>query len=198
MALSAEGLIALVVLFNEDGGAFDERERQAVALFVVVGPVDETVLGHHQAPERRVSGRFVLHEEAKLEARSKPRNPAHIVSEDFIGELSAAPRRSDRDHRGRMHMIDVSCGKEAVQRGVDGARARIQVVGAMGEESHHVVLGDRLRALVRPSCVHLSQDEQLGHLKGREVGRLGRAQIPAGAFHPQNVLGLAAKGAGLQ
>ena len=78
-----------------------------------------------------------------------------------------------------------------VQRRVDRRRARVQVEGRVRVHADHVVFGLRLQAFVGAGRVEFLQIEQLLLVERREIFARARAQIAAGALHPQHFRGLA-------
>ncbi len=128
-AAEGRGVAALGRVFrlDEGGGFFDEVERSRVAGLRVVVPRDEAVLAHHDRLHAGLLARDFLHGEAELEAGAHPADIGHVAAEDFARELLATAARGDGDDRVRVHVIDVLAGQEAVERRVDGGRARVEV-----------------------------------------------------------------------
>ncbi len=94
---AAEGALALVVLGEVARGFLDEIERELVALFVVVGPIDQAVLAHDDAFGLGIFAADFLELEAEVEAGALPGGPDHFVAVDFPGELGGILRRGDGD-----------------------------------------------------------------------------------------------------
>ena len=72
-------------------------------------------------------------------------------------------------------------GQQAVQRRVDGRRARVQVEERVVGQGHHLVL--HLETLVHLLHVVQLLDVQSGDALARE-----RTDVPAGALDPENLL----------
>ena len=188
---AAEGLgvaaFGLVLGFDIGAGLLDHREGQLIAGLVVVGPGDETMLAHHDGLDGRLLAGDFLHGEAELEARAHPLHVGHLAGEDLLGQRFAVLRSGDRDDGVGVHVVDMLAGKEAVERGVDGRGARIQVEGGVVVHADHVVFGLGLEALVGAGGVGLLQADELVLIEGGEVIAVAGAEVAAGTFDPEHL-----------
>ena len=162
-------------------------QRQLVARLVVVGPVDEAVLPQDDPVDAGVLLDGARERQAEVEARPLPGQPGHLVAVDLAHEPLAVLRGRQGDHRVRMGVVDVLEGDEPVQRGVDRARPRVEVVDRVGVGRHHPVLRRRLRALVRVRLVERAEHPQPVHVQRREVLALGGPQVAPRTLHPQDL-----------
>jgi hypothetical protein len=85
-------------------------------------------------------------------------------------------------------------GEVAVERGVDGRRARVQVEGGVGEERDLLVLRGALVTLVGAGLVGRAKAEQLVLVERGEVLAGARAEVAAGALDPEDLGRLAREG----
>ena len=97
-----------------------------------------------------------------------------------------------------MGVVDLLERDEGVQRRVDRARPRVQVVHGVRVRRHHPVLGRRLRPLLRIRLVERPEHSQLVHGQRREVLPLRGPQVAARALHPQHLDVLARERVGHQ
>ena len=183
-----------VLLLDVGGGLLDEVEGLRVALEVVVSPRDEPVLAHHDGAHLGVLPLDFLHGQSQLEARAHPRHVRHLSPEDFLGEGLAAGTRGDRDDRVGVHVVDVLARQEAVERGVDRRRPRIEVEGRVGVHPDHVVLRGGLEPLVGARGIERLEVDELLLVEGREVLARARTQVAAGALDPEDLDGFARQG----
>jgi hypothetical protein len=130
-ALAAEGLRAAVAVGDVALGAVDQLERRPVARSVVIGPVDQPMAAEDHAARLWMGAADPGQRQPQLEARPLPRRPDDLVAVDRARQLGRVCRRRDRDHRIRMHVIDMACRHERMQRRVDRRRTRIEAVGAV-------------------------------------------------------------------
>ena len=75
-----------VFLFDELRGALNQVERTEIAFAVVVGPVDEAMLAHHDADGLGVLAANLLHFEAKLKSGAEPWCVNDFLAVDFLCE----------------------------------------------------------------------------------------------------------------
>ena len=94
----------------------------------------------------------------------------------------AVPRGGNRDHRIRVHVIDMTMREEAVERGIDARRARVQVERAMPEIRRHLVF-------VLAAAIDRAEAVEPVEIQRGEAIELCRTQVAARAFHPENLDG---------
>src|SRR5439155_25423001 len=114
MLFAAKSPFSLVTVVDVDGRLLHQVERQVIALFVALGPVDEPVLPENDALEPRVLLTDALQLQPQLKAGAQPWGPADLAAEYLPGQLLRAPGRGHGDHRVRIHVVDVGLGYERV------------------------------------------------------------------------------------
>ena len=184
---AAEGRAALVVRFQITGRLFDQRERQVVTGFVVISPVDQAVAAQDDADAARIGRDRLSKHQAQVEARSLPIDPDDRVAVNLAGKLPPIAAGSDGDDGVGVAVIDMPIGDEGVQRRVDRAGARIQVVDAMRVHGDHGVFDWRLDALDFRRVVDVLQLHQLVPVKRGEVFALAGAQVATRALDKHDV-----------
>ena len=184
---AAKSLIALVVIVKIAGGRLDKLERQVVAGFVVVVPVDESVLPHEQADELGIGPGDCFHLQAQVKARPLPADVAEAAAEDLPVEPLLVGARRDRDNGIGVHVIDVPGRQEAVQRRVDATCARVEVVRHVRVETDHVVLGLRFRSDRIARSVDVLDAVEPGEFERGEIRPLARPEVAAAALDPEHV-----------
>ncbi len=175
----AEGVLLRVLLDVALGGA-DHPQRVLLARRARVAPRGDPVAAEDAADRLRVGlldGRDV---EAELEAGPAPRHPHHLVAVHLPGERLAVRGGRDRDPGVGVQVVDVRGVDEAVHRGVDRRRRTALAVQAVVERRDHLVLALDARVDVdqRP---HPVQPQHGQPRRGQ------RAQVAAGALHPQQL-----------
>ena len=161
-------------------GALDHREGRLVARLGRVAPGEQAVALEDDALQLRLFLRQLFQFQAQVVARTLPRQPTQFAFEDLLGQRAAVPAGGDRDHRIRMHVVDVPAVDVGVQRRVDRRGARVQVERAVRQVADHLVL-------VFQAAVALFERLQLVHVQGREAVQFDRTQVAAGTLHPQHV-----------
>ncbi len=138
----------------------------------------------HDAFQPRVVARHAAKLQPEIEARPLPRQKAELAAEYLPGQLLRVLGSRDGDDGVGVDVIDMLVRNEAVQRRVDGGRARIQAERAMVEQSHHLVL-------VREAAIGAFEPYELVLIERGEAVALHRAEIAAGALHPEHLDGSA-------
>src|SRR6266478_1772557 len=161
-------------------GELDDLQRARIAGLGGVGPGEETVTGEDHALRVRVLPGEGSDLEAEVEAGALPRQPADLAAEQLGGELPAAGRGGDPDHRVRVHVIDVLVRHKGVERRVDAGRAWVEVEGAVRQVTHHLVL-------VLQAPVELLQLLELAHVERGEAVELHAPQVAARTFDPEHL-----------
>ncbi|EEF21890.1 conserved hypothetical protein, partial [Ricinus communis] len=164
----------------------DQIDRVVVAIPGRIAPADDSVTGEHDTAQAGIFRDVIAQAQAQIEARSLPRQPAHQAIPDLVRGPLAGRCCRQRDDGVRMHMIDMGERQKAVQRRVDGGRARIQVEGAVRQITHHFIF-------VLDAAVELFEAQQLIEVYRRETIELHRADVAAGTLHPQHGHGFAGK-----
>src|SRR5205823_8693945 len=90
----------------------DDSKRRVVAVPRGLRPRDESVAAEDQADGARLR-RELAHLETQIEPGTLPGHPPDRVAEDRPGQPLAIARRSNRDDRVGVHVIDVPTGNEA-------------------------------------------------------------------------------------
>ncbi len=187
MLLAAERSIPLVTGLDERGGAVDDFERRLVAGLVVVVPRAHAVMAEQHPFRLRVLRDQGLHQEPDVEARPLPGQVDHLVAVDLAAQALLIHRRRHRDHRVRVKVVDVPLRDEGVERRVDRARARVEVVDAMAVEGVHLILDCRLRAALGRFEVSALHGPDLLDMERGEPVALGGAQVAARALDPEHL-----------
>ena len=133
----------------------------------------------HHAHQLRVRRRHGAKLDAEIDAGALPRQVAHLVAEDFAGELFGVGRRCNGDHRVRVHVVHMRPRHIAVQAGIDRGCARIEIEDAVVERVHH-------RVFLVEALVERLQGLELVHVEGGEAVELHGAEVTARALHPQH------------
>ena len=135
--------------------------------------------------------------QAELEAGAPPRHPHHPVAEALLGQLLPVGRGGQRDPGVRVQVVHVRGVDQPVHRGVDRRRGAALAVQAVVERGDHLVLA------VDPG-VDVDQAAQPVQPQHRQVLLGQRAQVAAGALHPEQLdrlpgdrVGLGALGGGV-
>ena len=116
--------------------------------------------------------------EAELEAGPPPRHPRHAVTEALGGQRLPVLRGRERDPGVRVQVVHVRGVDQAVHRGVDGRRRPAFAERAVVERGDHLVFALDTGVDTR----QVAQRRQPQHGQAR---RGERAEVAAGAFHPQ-------------
>ena len=181
---------AFAVLGDVGRGGLDDPERVGLGLLAGVAPGGDAVAAEDAADGLRVLLLDLGDVEAELEARTAPRHPHDLVAEDLLGQLLAVGRGRDRDAGVRVQVVDVRRVDEAVHGGVDRRRGTALAVQAVVEGRDHLVL-----------AVHAGVDvDERAHPVEPQHGEAGsrqRAEVAAGALHPQQLDVLAGDRVGL-
>ena len=96
-----------IFLFDERRCLLNQIECGEVTVLVIIGPVDEAVLAHHDAVQLRVLARDVLHGEAKFESRPHPWHVTYFLAVNLFRQRLAARRRGDGDDGIGMGVVHV-------------------------------------------------------------------------------------------
>ncbi len=161
-------------------GAPDDRHGRLVARPGGIAPGEQAMAFEDDALQLRLFLRQFFQFQAQVVARTLPRQPAQFTFEDLLGQRAAVLAGGDRDHRVRVHVVDVLAVDVGVQRGVDRCGARVQVERAVRQVADHLVL--EIQAAVAGF-----QRLQLVHVQGRKAVQLDRTQVAARPFHPQHL-----------
>ena len=105
--MSFKGLSSLIAFLNVATRAFDELKSQLVALLVVIGPVDETVLAHVDALGIGILLADLLEKKTEIKARALPGRVNDFVAKDLFRDCLRIPRRTERDEGIRVHVINM-------------------------------------------------------------------------------------------
>ena len=161
------------------GGLLDNAQGGLIGHLRCRAPGEQTMAAQHHADIFGMLGRHRAELQAKVEARPLPGQEPDRAAEHFSRQFLGVGAGGDGDHRISMEMIDMGVRHEAVQGGVDGGRARVEIEGAVIEQRHHLVfMGD--------AAIELFQAFQLVEIEGGEAVTLHRAEVAAGAFDPQH------------
>ena len=178
------------VLGDVGGGGVDDPEAVGLGLLAGVAPRGDAVAAEDAAAGLRVLLLDLGDVEAELEAGAAPRHPHDLVAEDGPGQLLAVGRGRDRDAGVGVQVVDVRRVDEAVHRGVDRRCGTALAVQAVVEGRDHLVL-----------AVHAGVDvDERAHPVQPQHGqaaRRQRAEVTAGALHPQQLDVLAGDRVGL-
>ncbi len=117
--------------------------------------------------------------QTKVEPWPLPRQKTEFAAVNLVRQRFGVLARRDCDHRVGVNVVDVRVGNEAVQRGIDRGRARIEVEGAMIVERNHLVL-------VLEAAIDRTEAKQLVEIERRETVELHRADVAAGALDPKD------------
>ena len=128
--------------------------------------------------------------EAELEAGPAPRHPHDLLAEDLLGQRLAVGGGRDRDAGVGVQVVDVRGVHEPVHRGVDRRRRAALAVQAVVERRDHLVLALDAR-------VDVDQRAHPVQPQHRQAGLGQRAEVTAGALHPQQLDRLAGHRVGL-
>ena len=182
-----EGLFAAIFLFHRLGRSPNQLQRQLVAFLVVLMPVDQAMLTHDRPFGFGVILAQFFQNQSQVETRPLPFGPDHFVPINLFRQLFTLGTGGERDRRVRMGMIHVPSRHKPVQRSVDGRRTGIQIEGAVGVGSHHIVLDLGLRPLGLGTQIIFLQPLQLLHVEGGKTVSFRGPQIPTRSFDPQNL-----------
>jgi len=183
----AKGFLSLVLLRNGGRRPTDQIQRQLIALFIVLVPVDQAVLSHDGALGLGMVRAEFFELQSKIEARPLPVGPNHLISIDLLTNLFSLGAGRHRDGRVRVGMIHVTIRNKTVQRCVDGRRAWVEVEGAVGVGADHRILHRCFWPLGIGGLVFALETLELVHVEGGEAVLFGGAEVPAGALHPKNL-----------
>ena len=157
---------------------------------LVVAPRGDAVATEDAADRLRVLLLDLGDVQPELEAGTSPRHPDHGVAEDLAGQLLAVGGGGDRDAGVGVQVVDVGGVDQAVHGGVDRRRGAALAVQAVVEGGDHLVLALDARVDV---------DERAHPVEPQrgQPGLLQRAEVAAGALHPEQLDVLAGHRVGL-
>ena len=184
--LAAEDRLARRLVLEPRDRLVDDPQRRLVAVPCRVTPGEQAVAFEDDALGVRILGGELGQVEPQLEARPAPGQPADLVAVDLARDRPAVLRRRDRDHCVGVHMVDVTIGKVGVESRVDRRRAWVEGEGAVRKVADHLIFMCR-------TPVEAAQPFQLVHVEGGEPVELHRADVAAGALHPEHRRHLAAE-----
>ena len=95
---TTKGLITFVTLLDVTGSLFDESQGQLITGLIIVGPVDQAMLSHHQAFEVGILLQLFLHHKPKIKPGALPGDPAHLLLEDLLREALLVLAGGNGDH----------------------------------------------------------------------------------------------------
>ena len=178
-------------------GGLDDPERVRLGRLRRVAPRGDAVPAEDAADRVGVRCFDRGDVQPQLEARATPRHPDDLATEDLLRELGAVLGRRDRDARVGMQVVDVRGIHESVHRRVDRRGRAALAVQAVVERGDHLVLAVQ-------AGVHVHERAHAVQPQHRQA-RLGeRAQVTAGALHPEQLdrltghrVGLGALGGGV-
>ena len=146
----------------------------------------------------RVSRDEPLDHQPDIEPRPLPRHIDDVVAVHLAAESFLIDRCGDGNDGVRMQMIDVLEWHEGVQRSVDRTRARVETEHAVLVHRVHRVFDRRFWALLRIAFVDVAHGANLVEIERREPVTPRRAQVAAGALHPQDLDVLPREGVALE
>ena len=177
--LGPEGL-GLAVVPDVLLGLFDDPQRVLFGFFAGGAPGGDAVAAQDGADGLRVGVLDRGDVQAQLETGTAPGHPENLVAEDLRGQRLAVHRGGNGDPGVRVQVVHVRGVHEAVHGGIDRGRGAALAVQAVIESGHHLVFALNAR-------VDVLQRVQPVQAQHREVLRLQRAQVPAGALDPQQL-----------
>jgi len=121
--------------------------------------------------------------QAELEPGPPPRHPQDAVPEAFPGQLLPVGGGGERDAGVGVQVIDVRRVHQAVHGGVDRRRGAALAERAEIERRDHLVLA-------LDAGIDAGQGAQPVQPQHRQARLRQRAEVAAGAFHPQQLRGL--------
>jgi hypothetical protein len=160
--------------------SFDDPERVLLCFLGRGAPGGDAVPAQDGADGLRVGVLDRGDVQPQLETGPTPGHPENLVAEDLGGQRFAVGGRGDRDARVRVQVVHVRGVHEPVHGGVDGRGGAALAVQAVIKRRHHLVLA------LHPG-VDVLQRLQPVQAQDRKVLCLQRAQVPAGALHPQEL-----------
>ena len=117
----------------------------------------------------------------------QPHEPVLEVAVELVHPLLAVRGRRQRDPPVGVQVVDMGKGKEAVQRGIDGAGRWVERKDTVAEHIHHLIFNLRFSAALVSPVINRLQGGQLIQVQRGKIAAPGRAQIPAGSFNPQHI-----------
>ena len=191
MFLPAEGFFVAALfavrLFDVCGSFLNKVQRQIVAFFVIVVPVDQPVLAEHHAFGLRMFLGDTLQLQAQFKARAQPRRPDDVIAINRLCDAFGIFRSADGDGRVGVRMVHVLARHERMQRRIDGRRTRVEVKRTVRIHPHHLILRRRLGPALFLARVHPLQCDQLLLIQRRKIFFFGCPQITARALHPKHL-----------
>ena len=113
-----------------------------------------------------------LHLEPEVETGALPGEVGDFLSVNFLGEGFGILTGRDRDEGDGVHVIDMLGPDEAVQGGVDGRGAGVQIEGGMGIHVHHLIFDGSLHAIGSGRAIDGLQADELLLIERRKVFHL--------------------------
>ena len=126
--------------------------------------------------------------QTEVETGTLPLSPADHVAVNFFCEFFRVFRSGHGDDRVGVGVVDVLVGNKGVQRRVDAAGPRVQVVHRVRVHSDHFVLDRCFDALLVGVVINEFQGVQLVHIKRCKVLAFRGAQIAARTFDEHHLL----------
>ena len=162
----------------------DQRDHALVGLPRIVAERKDAVVHEHHADRvlGRLFGEFARADRSQVESRHDIGNDHHAVGVDFANALFAVGSVGHRQHSVRMRVVDVARGQDAVQDGFDRRRGRACACHVRGELVDHLRIGKRGQG---------GKPADVAEPHRRETGRLDGLEIPAAAFHVEDLFFLA-------
>src|SRR6476620_2610216 len=96
-----------ITLLDVLGGPLNQVEGPKVAFLVVIRPVNEAVLAKNNPVGFGMLLGDFLHFQAELEPRTQPGRVNDLITINLMSQLRGILRRSDRDGRIGMGMVNV-------------------------------------------------------------------------------------------
>ncbi len=116
----------------------------------------------HHASHVRIALGHRAELQTKVEPWPLPRQKTEFAAINLARQRFGVLARCDRDDCVGVNVVDMRMRNEAVQRGVDRSRARIEIVRAMVIEPDHLVL-------VPEAAIDRTEAKQLVEIERRET-----------------------------
>jgi hypothetical protein len=168
-------------------GKDNQPATSAIAFIGVAGGCpegeDAVIHEHHADGPGTGFGRELARAVAReVEPRHHVRDDDGVGSIKFAGAPLAVGRIGDGEQCVGMRVVDVRVGQDRVQDRLDGWRRRARARDLRRELVHHPGIGEGLEA---------GELHEMRHAHRREARRLDRLEVPAAAFHAQDIFFLA-------
>ena len=163
-------------------GQAHQRDHALVGFLRIGAETEDAVLDQHQALDGRIGLEHFRRGLGEAKARHHIGHVANALAIDLAAQRFAVGLVGQRQHRGRMGVVDEFVRNEGVQQRLDGriGRGGIDQIGAL--QTHHFLVGKLLT---------VAQFFQRREPHRRQARGLDSAHVPAGTLDAEDVDGIA-------